>query len=588
MSNYHPIQAVSIVFLGLSMVLSPQLFAQSNNHPNHSIEQLIELDSNLQKFTQVRAPMEGDPGFFIDDWKEKKNPKISYSKVSLSESRPVTVQAAVDYSTPLVKVSKYIFGNNLGHWTNRKMLANDDFIFNLKDISIPVIRFPGGNASNDYFWNAGSLDQCPEGTPSVIYKQGFKKTTPPKLGTNGSFRTRPEDYYELLLRTKSTGSICVNYSMALYSEIEDEQKRVEVAADYAAAWVKEVNIKRGLNIKFWEIGNENWGKWQAGYEVKNGGIIDPQKYGQHCKLFIEKMKAVDPSIKVGVVGYQKPKTRDPVQKRWNELVLPEIIDVADFYILHDYYAKHGAVLTPEEMLNAIDTTYSHIRVVNEAIEKFTDKKANHLPIALTEFNTRSFAKISENVGVSNVSHCAGLFFAHALGEIIRQGYGMAMMWDIENGFKDGQDHGMFASKKEGDVPWLNPHPSFYHYFFYNQYFGDTYYESRSTKSSLRLHASSFSSGELGIVAVNMSSKEEILELSISNAKIGDVAGVYELSSDAPSSRKVAVNGVVPKKNAGGPENFLKVKANKIALKNDKITLAIKPFSANYILVENEK
>ena len=304
---------------------------------------------------------------------------------------------------------KYIFGNNLGHWTNRKMLANDDFIFNLKDISIPVIRFPGGNASNDYFWNAGSLDQCPEGTPSVIYKQGFKKTTPPKLGTNGSFRTRPEDYYELLLRTKSTGSICVNYSMALYSEIEDEQKRVEVAADYAAAWVKEVNIKRGLNIKFWEIGNENWGKWQAGYEVKNGGIIDPQKYGQHCKLFIEKMKAVDPSIKVGVVGYQKPKTRDPVQKRWNELVLPEIIDVADFYILHDYYAKHGAVLTPEEMLNAIDTTYSHIRVVNEAIE-------NNI------FDTSSYERIKNSGNIEDFNRITSIEFAF-WGIITEWGYG---------------------------------------------------------------------------------------------------------------------------------------------------------------------
>jgi hypothetical protein len=103
-----------------------------------------------------------------------------------------------------------------------------------------------------------------------------------------------------------------------------------------------------------------------------------------------------------------------------------------------------------------------------------------------------------------------------------------------------------------------------------------------------VHTSSFSTGELGIVAMNISAKEEILEISIKNKEIGDIAGVYELSSDAPSSRKVAINGVFSKNNAGGPENFLKIKANKIAIKDDKITLAIKPFSANYILVENEK
>ena len=76
--------------------------------------------------------------------------------------------------------------------------------------------------------------------------------------------------------------------MALYSEIEDENERLDVASDYAMSWVKEANINRGLNIKFWEIGNENWGKWQAGYEVKDRGTIDPQKYGQHCKVLLKK------------------------------------------------------------------------------------------------------------------------------------------------------------------------------------------------------------------------------------------------------------------------------------------------------------
>ena len=420
-----------------------------------------------KNFSNARPAMQGHPGFFLDDWKEKKNPKISINDIEIKVDDVATTFAITNVKDPLTKISKYIFGNNLGHWSNRKFLDNDDFIFNLKDMGIQVVRFPGGNASNDYFWDAANLNQCPEGTPSIIYKSNFKKSTPPKLGIQGNFRTRPEDYYELLLRTKSTGSICVNYSFSLYSEIDDELERVNNAADYAASWVYEVNIKRGLNIKFWEIGNENWGKWQAGYNVKERGIIDPKKYGQHCKIFIEKMKAVDPSIKIGVVGFQKPKTRDPVQLKWNELVIPEIIDDADFYILHDYYTKFGAILSPVEMLSSIDTTYSHIKVVNDAIKKFTDKNINHLPIALTEFNTRSNASISKNDGATNVSHTAGLFFAHALGEIIRQGYGMAMVWDIENGYKDGHDHGMFASNKEIDVNWLTPHPSYYHYYYYN-------------------------------------------------------------------------------------------------------------------------
>jgi len=538
-----------------------------------------------KNFSSARAAMQGHPGFFLDDWKEKKNPKISIGDFEIKVDEIATTFAITDLKNPLTKISKYIFGNNLGHWSNRKFLDNDDFIFNLKDMGIQVVRFPGGNASNDYFWDAANLNQCPEGTPSIIYKSDFKKSTPPKLGIQGNFRTRPEDYYELLLRTKSTGSICVNYSFSLYSEIDDEIERVNNAADYAASWVYEVNIKRGLNIKFWEIGNENWGKWQAGYNVKERGTIDPKKYGQHCKIFIEKMKAVDPTIKIGVVGFQKPKTRDPVQQNWNELVIPEIIDDADFYILHDYYAKFGAILSPTEMLSSIDTTYSHIKVVNDAIKKFTDKNINHLPIALTEFNTRSNASISKNDGATNVSHTAGLFFAHALGEIIRQGYGMAMVWDIENGYKDGHDHGMFASNKEIDVNWLTPHPSYYHYYYYNKCFGDQYHETLTTNNSIRIHTSSFSSGEVGLVVVNISNKEEIVEIEMKNFNDGKTAGVYEIYNDNPISRKTGINGVFTKGNAGGPEKFRKIKANRLSIYNNKIKIRSKPFSANYILTQ---
>ena len=538
-------------------------------------------------YSKKRPPMEGNPGFFLDDWEEKKNPSIKYSTINLKTEKSPTVNSSIDFSKPLTKISKYIFGNNLGHWSNRKFLEQDNFIFRLKNIGTSVVRFPGGNASNDYFWDAASLSQCPEGTPSIIYKSDFKKTTPPKLANQGNFRTRPVDYYELLMRTKSTGSICVNYSMALYSEIENEEKRVELAAEYAAAWVKDANIKRGLGIKFWEIGNENWGKWQAGYNVKERGLIDPKKYGQHCRVFIKKMKEVDPSIKIGVVGYQKPKSKNPIQKNWNQMVIPEIIDHADFYILHDYYAKFGAKLTANEMLNAVDTTYSHIKVVNEAIEKYTDKNGNHLPIALTEFNTRSNATISKNDGICNVSHTAGIFFSHALGEIIRQGYGMAMMWDLENGYHDGKDHGMFSSSKEKDVNWLTPHPSYYHYYMYNNFFGDQYYESTTSNKSIRVHSSTFSSGEVGLVIVNISNKNEVLKINLNNIKVGEKAGVYEIYNEDPGSRKTGINGEFSVVNAGGPEKPSKIKANTINLENNTFKIELKPYSTNYILIEKK-
>ena len=73
-----------------------------------------------------------------------------------------------------------------------------------------------------------------------------------------------------------------------------------------------------------------------GFEVHYKPLKIDQKtknnYIDDLRVFIKKMKAVDPTIKIGVVGYQKPKSNKYVTKNWNKEVLPEIIDVADFYI----------------------------------------------------------------------------------------------------------------------------------------------------------------------------------------------------------------------------------------------------------------
>ena len=102
-----------------------------------------------------------------------------------------------------------------------------------------------------------------------------------------------------------------------------------------------------------------------------------------------------------------------------------------------------------------------------------------------------------------------------------------------------------------------------------------------------IHSSTFSSGEVGIVAINISSEEEVLSLDIKNKSTGKIAGVFELSSDSPYSRKVAINSTVTNREAGGPQNFSKIKANKIEIRDNNLKLNLKPYSANYIVIEND-
>ena len=47
----------------------------------------------------------------------------------------------------------------------------------------------------------------------------------------------------------------------------------------AAAWVRHANITNNLGYKYWEIGNENFGSWEASYRINKSANQDGQPDG---------------------------------------------------------------------------------------------------------------------------------------------------------------------------------------------------------------------------------------------------------------------------------------------------------------------
>jgi hypothetical protein len=58
----------------------------------------------------------------------------------------------------------------------------------------------------------------------------------------------------------------------------------------AADWVYYANVEKLYGIKYWEIGNENWGNWES------GGPCDPVNYAKRFLALYDAMTAVDPDI----------------------------------------------------------------------------------------------------------------------------------------------------------------------------------------------------------------------------------------------------------------------------------------------------
>ena len=93
----------------------------------------------------------------------------------------------------------------------------------------------------------------------------------------------------------------------------------------AASWVRYANLNRGYQIKHWEIGNES--------DIIHHEQVrwTPEEYGKTVLQVAEAMKAVDPTIEVGVNGMRVKENDD-----WWDRLMPIVKDEVDFLVTHQY------------------------------------------------------------------------------------------------------------------------------------------------------------------------------------------------------------------------------------------------------------
>jgi Glycosyl hydrolase family 26/Carbohydrate binding module (family 35)/Secretion system C-terminal sorting domain len=512
-------------------------------------------------------------GFFIADWQPRTTASPEYNE-ALSVTDPVTVAITVDGSDTLTKIPQYLFGDNANIWTG-PMSDNPTLMKNIANRGMGVLRGPGGSLSDVFFWNR-SLNQRPADIPTTL--AGSTATDWPWYGQRAENWTMHVDsFYSILSKTGATGMITVNYGYARYGTDTDP---VAKAAQMAADWVRYDNGRS----KFWEIGNEVFGSWEAGYHIdrsmnKDGQpeYITPALYGQHCRVFIDSMKAAAAEtgvdIKIGVVMVEASATHST----WNNLVAAEVGNLADFYSVHSYYTPYNTNSDVATVLGSYSNTEGYKNYVWNEVNRAGMPK---LPIALTEYNI--FATGSNQA----VSHANGMQAVLVTGELIRSGFGAANRWDLANGWDNGNDHGMFTYNEPG-IPNYTPHPAFYHLYYMRRHTGDVLLNSAITGApGVVITPTAFSSGQLGASLVNTTKVRKVVRLNLKDYRVGDRYYSYTLTgTDGEDfSRKVYINGTGGTLSAGGPLNYESLKANGY-LTGEEIKVVLPPLSAVYIVVE---
>ena len=114
-------------------------------------------------------------------------------------------------------------------------------------------------------------------------------------------------------------------------------------AEEAADWVRYANVTKGYGVKYWEIGNENYGNghYGAAWEADNHADKSPAEYANQVVAYADAMKAVDPTIKIGAVLTTPGNWPDGIVAggdagTWNQTVLSIAGPTIDFVILHWY------------------------------------------------------------------------------------------------------------------------------------------------------------------------------------------------------------------------------------------------------------
>jgi hypothetical protein len=526
-----------------------------------------------------------DAGFFLNDWTARNISVPAYNETS-KPTATATATVTIDAATVVNKVSKYLFGSNCNPYMTQ-MVTEPTLINHIKNLSPNIIRMPGGNISSVYFWNAGKGVKPADAPDSILDADGNKIPGGYWFGNNTeSWTLSLANYYNMLQQTNSTGIITVNYGYARYGTGANP---VAAAAHLAADWVRYDNGR----TRFWEIGNESNGAWQAGYRIdvsknKDGQpeFVTGDLYGKHFKVFADSMKSaaqqIGKTIYIGAQLLEKaPESwQTNTDKSWNQGVLAQAATAADFYIVHSYYTPYNTNSTAADILA---TATTNTAAMMQYLQQNTQANNAPLkPVALTEYNI--FAVGSKQM----VSHINGMHAVLVLGELIKNKYGEASRWDLSNAWDNGNDQGTFSAGDEPGVAKWTPRPSFYHMYYFQKYFGDQMISSTvSGSADVVGYASTFSSGQAGLVIVNKGTAAQTVQVAFQHFVPGARYYWYTLTGDTDNgefSRKVLVNGNGPAGVAGGPDAYADLKPNSAAVNND-VRITAPARSVSFVLIE---
>jgi alpha-L-arabinofuranosidase len=499
--------------------------------------------------------------FFEDEWKARSTPVFDSFSAKEANNGIVSQVFKIDINDTIASVLPTIWGNNSNFYLYN-ILKNPAALDHLRATGLKNMRLPGGNVTNTWLWDNTIRWQFWDNYKSKI-----------KSGPTKKYNVMTQEQLTIADSIGAMPQPCINIALARFIKGSDS---IQKAASYAADWVRQWNIKENRNVKYWEIGNENYGSWSAGYIV-NGDTINGTMYGNIFNVIADSMKAVDPTIKVGAVVFEGESNNWTGE--WNQDVLPIVQNHADYLVVHQYFTFNSNPnnITVDQMIDALPLIEETKSRLQRHVENHTNKSKDFFPIAMTEYNVRAGKKNSQQI--------SAVFNAMAIGEYTKHQYGLVNIWNIANSFNNADDHGMLT-RLDPNRSLYDPNPTFYAYYLTQLYFGDKLLKvSPDNSNGIHVYPTQFKDGDLGVLVVNASASAQTIELDLDSFDANGEIYSHHLTSSGAESREVFLNGISGGSNSG-PLNYAEIKPFKATFTKNPI-LSTEPYSVNtYILKQN--
>lgn len=567
-----------IVCLGLVLTIACHKKGTDTNPPTPPVDTTTKPPTD--------PPVANTMGFFLDDWAPKTFTVPTYEDVA-KPADANTTYVTVDASKVITKIPKSIAGQNSNIWMSQ-IVTEVPLMNHLSNLHPNVIRFPGGSISDVFFWNAQKNQPPVDAPANLLDANGVSSPAGYWYGKNlESWTFSVDNYYNMLQQTGNQGLITINYGYARYGTGPNP---VAAAAHLAADWVRYDNGR----TKYWEIGNECNGTWEAGYRIKTSDNKDSQPeivtgalYGQHVKVFVDSMRKaaqeIGKTIYIGayILEKQPESWQTQTDKTWNSGFFSASANKADYYVIHSYYTAYQTNASADEILatasvnttSMMDYLKTNVPAAGGVLK----------PIALDEWN------ITSQGSMQQVSFVNGIHAAILLNEALKNKYGLTARWDLANGWSNGNDHGLFNIGDEPNVSKWNPRPAFYYMYYFQKMVGDRLVDaSVSGASSVRVYASSYTSGQKGVTLINTGTTSQVAIVTVKNATVGSRYYWYTLvggTDNGEFSRKVYINNQGPTEISGGPANSYTTIKPYSASTTNGIRIALPPRSVVYAVVD---